>query len=127
MANSSGGGPRRTSRWETFCSACSPGDRGRQYRVRGAVRARLLGEPGAPASWEGRLRATPLTVDTSDTVLVDGTNSRGWTTGGLEAGASDERPACLRAGRPTPSGRLPDARQPPQQLREDDGDAHRLE
>src|SRR5262245_31991738 len=29
---------------ETFCSACSPGDRGRQDRVRGDVRARLLGE-----------------------------------------------------------------------------------
>ena len=29
---------------ETFCSACSPRVRGRQYRVRGDVRARLLGE-----------------------------------------------------------------------------------
>jgi hypothetical protein len=29
---------------ETFCSACSPGVRGRQYRVRGDVRARLVGE-----------------------------------------------------------------------------------
>src|SRR3954452_11383953 len=39
-----GGVRRRTSLWETFCSACSPGVRGRQYRVRGDVRARLLGE-----------------------------------------------------------------------------------
>src|SRR5512135_948945 len=44
MAHSSGGGTRRTSRGETFCSACSPGVRGPQYRVRGDVRARLLGE-----------------------------------------------------------------------------------
>src|SRR5512135_899861 len=44
MAHSSGGGTRRTSRGETFCSACSPGVRGQQYRVRGDVRARLLGE-----------------------------------------------------------------------------------
>src|SRR5512135_1837061 len=68
MADSSGGGRRRTSRWETFCSACSPGDRGRQYRVRGDVRARLLGELGAsvyqrpptrhppPVSWTTRTR-----------------------------------------------------------------------
>jgi Plasmid pRiA4b ORF-3-like protein len=64
----SGGGPRRTSRWESFCSACSPGFRGRQDRVRGDVRARLLGELGAsvnqrpptrhppPASWTTRTR-----------------------------------------------------------------------
>src|SRR5512135_3324553 len=47
MANASGGGPRRTSRGETICSACSPGVRGPQYRVRGDVRARRLGELGA--------------------------------------------------------------------------------
>ena len=39
-----GGGRQGASLWETFCSACSPAVGGRQDRVRGDVRARLLGE-----------------------------------------------------------------------------------
>src|SRR5262245_20124315 len=39
-----GGRRRGTLRGETVCSACSPAVGGRQYRVGGDVRARLLGE-----------------------------------------------------------------------------------
>src|SRR4051794_32487782 len=67
MADASGGGCRRTSRWETICSACSPGFRGRQYRVRGDVRARLLGELGASVYQRPPTRRPPPILWTTRT------------------------------------------------------------